>query len=54
MTKAYKVILSEKSKVEWVTLEHGKEVRYTNEPDTSFWKRFGVDIMNIFVPESQL
>ncbi len=54
MSKAYRVVLNEKNNVEWITLEHGKEVRYSKEPETSFWKRFSAGFMNIFVPESQL
>lgn len=54
MSKAYRVVLNEKRKVEWITLEHGKQVRYSKEPETGFWKRFGAGFSNIFVPESQL
>jgi putative cardiolipin synthase len=54
MIKAYRVLLTDEGELEWVTLEDGKEVRFDHEPDTGFWKRFGVNFMSIFVPESQL
>ena len=54
MIKAYQVVLTEEGELQWVTLEDGKEVRYDVEPETGFWKRFGVGFMSIFVPESQL
>jgi len=51
---AYRVILDEEGELEWVTLQDGKEVRFYQEPDTGFWKRFSTDFLSIFVPESQL
>ena len=50
----YHVVLDEDGDLEWVTMEDGKEVRFDKEPETGFWKRFGVGFMSIFVPESQL
>ena len=40
--------------IEWITTENGKEQRYTVEPHTSFWRRFGVDFMSILPIEDQL
>lgn len=54
MHKAYKVILNKDGDMEWVTLEHGQEVRFIEEPETGFWKRFSTDFLSIIVPESQL
>ena len=54
LSKAYRVVLNEKDKIEWISQEQGKEVRYSKEPDTSFWKRFSTGFSYIFVPESQL
>lgn len=54
MTKGYRVLLNDDGELEWVTLEDGKEVRFYEEPETSFWKRFSTDFLSIFVPESQL
>ena len=50
----YQVVLDEDGDLEWVTFEDGKEIRFDKEPETGFWKRFGVGFMSIFVPESQL
>lgn len=52
--KAYRVILTDDDELQWVTLEDGKQVIFDVEPETGFWTRFGVGIMSIFVPESQL
>lgn len=52
--QAYHVILDEEGELEWVTMEDGKEVRFYQEPDTGFWKRFSTDFLSMFVPESQL
>ena len=54
MKKAYRVVLTKEDELQWVTQENGKEVRFDVEPETGFWKRFGVGFMSIFVPESQL
>jgi putative cardiolipin synthase len=54
MIKAYRVLLTDEGELEWLTLEHGKEVRFDTEPETGFWKRFSTDFLSIFVPESQL
>jgi len=54
MIKAYRVLLTDEDQLQWVTLEDGKEVRFDVEPETGFWKRFGIGFMSIFVPESQL
>ena len=55
MLIAYRVLLNEDGKLEWVTLnEDGEELHVDKEPDTTFWKRFSVRFMSTFVPESQL
>lgn len=54
MKKGYQVLLTDDGKLEWVTLEDGKEVRFDKEPETGFWQRFEADFLSIFVPESQL
>lgn len=45
---------SEQHALEWITVENGKEVRYTKEPDTSWWQRFSARVLSIFVIESFL
>jgi putative cardiolipin synthase len=54
MTKGYRVLLTDEGELEWITLQNGKEVRYDQEPEAGFWKRFSADFLSIFVPESQL
>lgn len=51
---AYRVELTEQGKLEWVTLEDGKELRQDKEPDTTLWKRWSTRFLSIVVPESQL
>jgi phosphatidylserine/phosphatidylglycerophosphate/cardiolipin synthase-like enzyme len=38
----------------WHGWEDGKEVVYTHEPYTGFWRRFGINFMSIWPIESQL
>jgi putative cardiolipin synthase len=40
--------------LEWVTMEGGKEVRYNNEPETTWWQRFLTGFMALLPLESQL
>lgn len=63
--KAYRLVLEKLSSEEslsdeveerlvWFSIEDGKQIIYTKEPKTSFWKRFMAGFLSIFVPESQL
>lgn len=54
LVKGYQLILNENGDMRWLTMEGGKEVQFTKEPETGFWKRFTTGFMSIFVPESQL
>jgi putative cardiolipin synthase len=38
----------------WYGWEKGKQVVYTHEPHTGFWRRFGISFMSIWPIESQL
>ena len=38
----------------WHGWENGKQVVYTHEPQTGFWRRFGIGFMSIWPIESQL
>jgi hypothetical protein len=38
----------------WHGWEKGKQVVYTREPHTGFWRRFGIGFMSIWPIESQL
>ena len=41
-------------KLFWHGLEKGKQVVYTHEPHTGFWRRLGINLMSILPIESQL
>jgi putative cardiolipin synthase len=41
-------------KLLWRGWEKGKQVVYTHEPHTGFWRRFGIGFMSIWPIESQL
>lgn len=51
---AYRVLLNDKDKLEWVTIRDGEEIRLDKEPDTTWWKRFSTGFLRFIVPESQL
>ena len=53
IVKAFKVELDGDDLV-WVTQENGEELRFENEPNTSWWTRFSTGFLSIFVIESQL
>jgi len=42
------------TKLEWVTEEKGKEVRYFHEPETGLWRRITVKVLSLFAPEKML
>ena len=41
-------------KLYWHGLENGKQVVYTHEPHTGFWRRIGINFMSLWPIESQL
>jgi putative cardiolipin synthase len=43
-----------RSKLVWIERRGGEEVRYTREPRTTFWQRFGVGFIALFPIDSQL
>jgi putative cardiolipin synthase len=45
---------SENTRLEWITEENGKEVRYSREPKTGLWRRFSVRFLSLFAPEKML
>lgn len=42
---AYRVELDAKGNLVWITSENGQELRLTQEPDTSAWQRFKVEVL---------
>ncbi len=49
-TKTYRLVLTSSPaaspRLEWVTLENDREVRYQSEPQTGFWRRFSVNVLS--------
>jgi len=45
---------SESTRLEWITEENGKELRYSHEPETGLWRRITVKILSLFAPEKML
>jgi len=45
---AWEVRLTAKGELEWIDHAGGKEVRYDDEPQTSWWKRFKASVMSVF------
>ena len=39
--------------IEWVSHEQGRQVRFRDDPSTTFWERFKRDILTI-IPENLL
>jgi putative cardiolipin synthase len=55
--KAYRLVLAEEasgSRLEWVTREQDREVRYGKEPETDFWRRFSVKLLGLLPIEHLL
>jgi len=50
---AYKLVVTDKNKLEWHGITDGVEVVETREPQTSAWLRFKAWLMKI-APESQM
>jgi len=46
--------LSDVPRLEWVTEEKGKEVTYSHDPETSFWRRMSLKWLSLFAPEKML
>ena len=51
---AYRVLLDEDGELYWVTKVDGNEVRYTEEPETTFGQRFMSGFIMILPVEHQL
>ena len=51
---SYRVLLDGKGKVVWETVTDGRTVRYRDEPDTGFGRRFVTDLLKMLPIDSQL
>jgi putative cardiolipin synthase len=51
---SYRVQLDEDGNLVWITEKDGQEVRYTNEPESTFWQRFVAGFVQMLGIEDQL
>jgi putative cardiolipin synthase len=51
---SYRVQLDDDGNLVWITEEDGQEVRYTTEPESTFWQRFVAGFVQMLGIEDQL
>ena len=51
---SYRVTLDEKGDLVWITEIEGKELRYTKDPESSFWQRFMSGFIQMLPVQGQL
>ena len=51
---SYRVLLDPARKIVWETMRDGKKVRYRDEPDTGFRRRFVADLLKLLPIDAQL
>jgi putative cardiolipin synthase len=51
---SYRVQLDDDGDLVWITEKDGQEVRYTNEPESTFWQRFVAGFVKMLGIEDQL
>jgi putative cardiolipin synthase len=51
---SYRVELDDDGDLVWITEKDGQEVRYTNEPESTFWQRFVAGFVKMLGIEDQL
>lgn len=51
---SYRVMLDKDGDLVWETVEDGRTIRYDDEPETGFGRRFTVDLLKMLPLESQL
>jgi len=51
---SYRVQLDDDGNLVWITEKDGQEVRYTNEPESTFWQRFVAGFVKMLGIEDQL
>lgn len=52
--QAYRVVLNADGDLEWIAYDDGVEVRYDQDPGSTFWQRFQVGFIGLLPIESQL
>jgi cardiolipin synthase C len=53
-SNSYRVLLDPSGKIVWETVRDGKSVRYEDEPETGFRRRFVADLLKLLPIDSQL
>jgi putative cardiolipin synthase len=51
---SYRVLLDPNAEIVWETVRDGKRVRYQDEPETGFRRRFVADLLKLLPIDSQL
>jgi putative cardiolipin synthase len=51
---SYRVELDDGGNLVWITEKDGREVRYTDEPESTFWQRFVAGFVKMLGIEDQL
>ena len=51
---SYRVLLDPNGEIAWETVKDGKSVRYRDEPDTGFRRRFVANLWKLLPIDSQL
>jgi putative cardiolipin synthase len=51
---SYRVELDDGGNLVWITEKDGREIRYTNEPESTFWQRFVAGFVKMLGIEDQL
>ncbi|UOE99780.1 phospholipase D family protein [Bdellovibrio reynosensis] len=51
---SYRVSLNDKNDVQWNTVESGKSIVFSEEPDARWWQSFQSEFLSLFVPETML
>lgn len=54
LRNAYKLGLDANGNITWATIENGKKVIYTSEPNVSAWDKFKVNLLQLLPMEDQL
>jgi putative cardiolipin synthase len=51
---SYRVLLDPNGKIVWETVKDGQKVRYLDEPETGFRRRFAADLLKLLPIDSQV
>jgi len=54
LENSWQVVLNEKGDLQWNGIKNGKEMKYSHEPETGFWRRFNSRFFSIFPIEKYL